>query len=104
MHRDIKPPNIAIHPETKKVTIIDWGLGEYYIPNKTYGPRTGTLRYKAPEQLLGYVYLDYAIDIWAVGCSFASMVRLPQKMSNNNRFLINIHFILERIIFINLGR
>jgi casein kinase II subunit alpha len=48
-HRDIKPVNIAINPENKNATIIDWGLADFYVPNKTYGPRTGTLRYKAPE-------------------------------------------------------
>jgi Serine/threonine protein kinase len=51
-------------------------LADFYIPNKTYGPKTGTLRYKAPEMLLGYNLLDYSTDIWALGCTFASMVSI----------------------------
>ena len=82
MHRDIKPGNIAIDPDTKKVTIIDWGLAEFYLPYKKYGPRTGTLRYKSPEALMGYKYLDYATDIWAIGVTFATMVR--------NNFMIGV--------------
>lgn len=102
MHRDIKPPNIAINPDNFKVTIIDWGLAEYYYPNKAYGPRTGTLRYKAPEQLLGYVYLDYSIDIWAVGCTFASMVISIEIITN--RYSIDTHSILERTISTNFAK
>lgn len=74
MHRDIKPVNIAIDPDTKRVTIIDWGLADFFLPNKTYGPKSGTLRYKAPEQLLNYTFITYATDIWAVGCTFAAMI------------------------------
>jgi len=32
MHRDIKPQNIIVNPDTKELKIIDWGLAEYYLP------------------------------------------------------------------------
>jgi casein kinase II subunit alpha len=32
MHRDIKPQNVIINHETKDLKIIDWGLGEFYLP------------------------------------------------------------------------
>lgn len=32
MHRDVKPQNIIVNPDTKELKIIDWGLAEYYLP------------------------------------------------------------------------
>ncbi len=34
MHRDIKPQNVLIDYRDKKLKIIDWGLADYYLPNK----------------------------------------------------------------------
>lgn len=32
MHRDVKPRNIAINRRTRSLRLIDWGLGDFYIP------------------------------------------------------------------------
>jgi len=74
MHRDIKPLNIAIDPDTFRTTVIDWGLADFYIPGKEYSAKGGTTRYKAPEQLLAYPYLSYPLDMWAAGVSFGMMI------------------------------
>jgi casein kinase II subunit alpha len=34
MHRDIKPQNVLIDKQKKLIKIIDWGLADYYLPNK----------------------------------------------------------------------
>ena len=34
MHRDIKPYNVLINPEIRQLKIIDFGLSEYYFPEK----------------------------------------------------------------------
>lgn len=34
MHRDIKPQNLLIDHKKKHIKIADWGLADYYIPNK----------------------------------------------------------------------
>jgi len=34
MHRDIKPLNVLIDQKQQKLKIIDWGLADYYLPNK----------------------------------------------------------------------
>ena len=39
MHRDIKPQNVVIDHEKRKLRIIDWGLGEFYLPEKDYNVR-----------------------------------------------------------------
>lgn len=74
MHRDLKPHNVAIDPQTKKVRILDWGIADVYLPNKTYTPFIGTKNYRAPEILLHHPLYYYAVDMWSVGCIFASMV------------------------------
>ncbi|MBA0655680.1 hypothetical protein Goklo_008138 [Gossypium klotzschianum] len=36
MHRDVKPHNIMIDHELRKLRLIDWGLAEFYHPGKEY--------------------------------------------------------------------
>lgn len=74
MHRDVKPNNIAYDYNNKIVKLIDWGLGEFYFPNKNYNVRVSSLFFKAPELLLGYEHYDYSIDMWALGCTFAAII------------------------------
>ena len=74
MHRDIKIKNLIIESNTKNVRIIDWGLGEFYYPKFDYSVKVGTRPYKAPELLLMNTRYDYSLDIWSVGCIFASAV------------------------------
>ena len=77
MHRDLKPSNMIINRKTEQVTIIDLGLGEFYIPDKEYFVKVATRPFKAPELLLGYRKYDYRMDIWSIGCILAAMVRYP---------------------------
>ena len=76
VHRDIKMGNVLIDHKNKQLKIIDWGLAEFYHPNKDYVTSVGTLQYKAPELLIGkkYYKTDYQLDIWATGCLFASFL------------------------------
>lgn len=74
MHRDIKLKNLIIESETNNVRLIDWGLAEFYFNKYEYSIRVGTKPYKAPELLLGNNKYDYSLDIWSLGCIFASAV------------------------------
>ncbi|KAJ7647268.1 kinase-like domain-containing protein [Roridomyces roridus] len=74
IHRDIKPANIMIDVKQRKLRLIDWGLAEFYHPNVDYHIRVGSRYYKAPELLVGYKRYDYSLDMWSVGCMFASMI------------------------------
>lgn len=73
MHRDIKPGNIIFSKNKKNVTIIDWGLADFYYSENCYTTRVSTLRYKAPELLLDYGFYDYGIDIWGAGVVLAEI-------------------------------
>eukprot|EP01083_Nonionella_stella_P035925 98003_1 len=74
IHRDIKPQNILIDIETKRLRLIDWGLAAFYYPNHQYSVRVATRAYKAPELLVEHQYYHYAVDIWAFGCMFGGIL------------------------------
>jgi casein kinase II subunit alpha len=43
MHRDVKPHNVMIDHEQRKLRLIDWGLAEFYHPSKEYHRRSFNL-------------------------------------------------------------
>lgn len=74
MHRDVKPHNIVVDHETRKLRLIDWGLAEFYHPNKEYNVRVASRYFKGPELLVELQDYDYSLDIWSLGCMFAGMI------------------------------
>ncbi|KAF8893840.1 kinase-like domain-containing protein [Infundibulicybe gibba] len=93
MHRDIKPGNVMIDHRHRKLRIIDWGLAEFYHLGMEYPVRVGSRYYKAPELLVGYKRYDYSLDMWSVGCMFASMIFRKEHFFrgvNNNDQLLRI--------------
>ncbi len=67
MHRDIKPHNVMIDHQKKKLRIIDWGLAEFYHKGQEYNVRVASRYFKGPELLVGYHYYDYSLDMWSLG-------------------------------------
>ena len=74
MHRDVKPQNIMIDHEARKLRLVDWGLSEFYHPGREYNVRVASRYYKGPELLVNYQSYDYSLDMWSLGCVFASMI------------------------------
>mmetsp|Transcript_83382 Transcript_83382/g.131667 ORF Transcript_83382/g.131667 Transcript_83382/m.131667 type:complete len:441 (+) Transcript_83382:54-1376(+) len=74
MHRDLKPHNIMIDHDQRKLFIIDWGLSEYYHDGHNYSTRVSSRYYKAPELLINLQCYDYSLDMWSLGCILAGMV------------------------------
>ncbi|CAE7202968.1 CKA1 [Symbiodinium microadriaticum] len=74
MHRDVKPHNVMIDHENRKLRLIDWGLAEFYHPNREYNVRVASRYYKGPELLVDLQLYDYSLDIWSLGCMLAGMV------------------------------
>ncbi|CAG9857754.1 unnamed protein product [Phyllotreta striolata] len=74
MHRDVKPHNIVVDQNTCKIRLIDWGLAEFYHPRQEYNVRVASRYFKGPELLVDYGYYDYSLDMWSLGCMFASML------------------------------
>ena len=107
MHRDVKPDNIMYNVATGEVKLIDWGLAEYYEPERRYPVRVATRNYKGPELLLEYEKYGPSLDMWSLGCTFASLLfgRLPFfKGSNADDQIVKMSKILggdEIIAYVN---
>ncbi|XP_076373316.1 casein kinase II subunit alpha-like isoform X2 [Tachypleus tridentatus] len=74
MHRDVKPHNVMIDHEHRKLRLIDWGLAEFYHSGQEYNVRVASRYFKGPELLVDYQMYDYSLDLWSLGCMLASMV------------------------------
>ncbi len=79
IHKDIKPANILIHPETKQVKLIDFSISSL-LPKETQSLQTpnvleGTLAYISPEQT-GRMNrsIDYRSDFYSLGVTFYELV------------------------------
>uniref|UniRef100_A0A8C7J0W5 non-specific serine/threonine protein kinase n=2 Tax=Oncorhynchus TaxID=8016 RepID=A0A8C7J0W5_ONCKI len=74
MHRDVKPHNVMIDHQMRKLRLIDWGLAEFYHPAQEYNVRVASRYFKGPELLVDYQMYDYSLDMWSLGCMLASMI------------------------------
>jgi len=74
MHRDVKPHNVMIDHEKRQLRLIDWGLAEFYHPEKEYNVRVASRYFKGPELLVDLQDYDYSLDLWSLGCMFAGMI------------------------------
>uniref|UniRef100_A0A3P9LAG6 non-specific serine/threonine protein kinase n=1 Tax=Oryzias latipes TaxID=8090 RepID=A0A3P9LAG6_ORYLA len=69
MHRDVKPHNVMIDHQLRKLRLIDWGLAEFYHPSQEYNVRVASRYFKGPELLNIRI-----LDMWSLGCMLASMI------------------------------
>merc|ERR1712107_1003 len=74
MHRDVKPHNVMIDHENRRLRLIDWGLAEFYHPGQEYNVRVASRYFKGPELLVDYQMYVYSLDMWSLGCMLASMI------------------------------
>lgn len=64
MHRDVKPHNVMIDHENRKLRLIDWGLAEFYHPGQEYNVRVASRYFKGPELLADYQVLQIIHIHW----------------------------------------
>ncbi|MDZ8056410.1 MAG: AAA family ATPase [Aulosira sp. ZfuVER01] len=97
IHKDIKPSNILINPETKQVKLIDFSIASL-LPRETpaiVNPNVleGTLAYISPEQT-GRMNrgIDYRTDFYSLGVTFYELLtgELPFQ-SNDAMELVHCH-------------
>ena len=68
IHRDVKPHNVLIDHQQRKLRLIDWGLAEFYHPGREYNVRVASRYFKGPELLVDFQEYDYSLDLWSLGC------------------------------------
>lgn len=75
LHRDLKPNNLLIN-EKGILKIGDFGLAKLYgSPTREMTHQVVTRWYRAPELLFGSRIYSTGVDMWAVGCIFAELLR-----------------------------
>ncbi|KAL0431504.1 UNVERIFIED_CONTAM: Casein kinase II subunit alpha-4, chloroplastic [Sesamum radiatum] len=101
MHRDVKPHNVMIDHEQRKLRLIDWGLAEFYHPGQEYNVRVASRYFKGPELLVDLQDYDYSLDLWSLGCMFAGMVLGTDEL---NAYLNKYHLELDPHLAALVGR
>lgn len=74
LHRDIKPENILLTAQGQ-VKLCDFGFARMLSPGENYTDYVATRWYRAPELLVGDVQYGTPVDVWAIGCVFAELIR-----------------------------
>ena len=101
IHKDIKPSNIIINPDTKNVKLIDFSISTL-LPRETQeiiypNVMEGTLPYMSPEQT-GRMNrgIDYRSDFYSLGITFYEMLTNQLPFSSNDPIeLIYFHLAKE---------
>jgi len=73
-HRDIKPQNLLLDPNTGVLKLCDFGSAKQLVkgePNVSY---ICSRYYRAPELIFGSTTYTSTIDIWSVGCVMAELL------------------------------
>lgn len=76
LHRDLKPSNLLVNSNCD-LSICDFGLarGVEMTYNEDLTEYVVTRWYRAPELLTDCQNYNDAVDVWAIGCIFAEMLR-----------------------------
>lgn len=83
VHRDIKPANLLMSNKGV-LKLADFGLArEFGSPIDKMTEGVVTLRYRAPEVLLGGAYTP-ALDLWSIGCIFAEFLTKQSLFAGHN--------------------
>lgn len=73
-HRDIKPQNLLVNPDTQQLKLCDFGSAKVLVkgePNVSY---ICSRYYRAPELIFGSTDYSTAIDVWSQGCVGAELL------------------------------
>lgn len=91
IHRDIKPENILL-TSNGVVKVCDFGFARMLSPGENYTDYVATRWYRSPELLVGDTQYSTPVDVWAIGCVMAELIRgealWPGKSDVDQLYLI----------------
>mmetsp|Transcript_13710 Transcript_13710/g.33643 ORF Transcript_13710/g.33643 Transcript_13710/m.33643 type:complete len:349 (-) Transcript_13710:291-1337(-) len=73
-HRDIKPQNLLLDPNSHVVKLCDFGSAKMLVRGESNIAYICSRYYRAPELIFGATDYTTAIDTWSFGCVFAELL------------------------------
>eukprot|EP00290_Baffinella_frigidus_P026449 CAMPEP_0180237996 /NCGR_PEP_ID=MMETSP0987-20121128/30675_1 /TAXON_ID=697907 /ORGANISM="non described non described, Strain CCMP2293" /LENGTH=349 /DNA_ID=CAMNT_0022204455 /DNA_START=12 /DNA_END=1061 /DNA_ORIENTATION=- len=73
-HRDIKPQNLLLDPNSHVVKLCDFGSAKLLVPGESNIAYICSRYYRAPELIFGATDYSTAIDTWSAGCVFSEIL------------------------------
>jgi len=73
-HRDIKPQNILVDPNTQVLKLCDFGSAKRLVKGEPNVAYICSRYYRAPELIFGATDYTNEIDVWSIGCVIAELV------------------------------
>jgi len=73
-HRDIKPQNLLIDPDTQLLKLCDFGSAKMLVKGEPNVAYICSRYYRAPELIFGASDYTPAIDVWSAGCVMAELL------------------------------
>ncbi|XP_069796214.1 glycogen synthase kinase-3 beta-like isoform X2 [Narcine bancroftii] len=73
-HRDIKPQNMLVDPETAVLKLCDFGSAKQLVKGEPNVAYICSRYYRAPELIFGATDYTTNIDIWSAGCVLAELL------------------------------
>ncbi|XP_019159204.1 PREDICTED: shaggy-related protein kinase eta-like [Ipomoea nil] len=73
-HRDIKPQNLLVNPQTHQLKVCDFGSAKMLVPGEPNISYICSRYYRAPELIFGATDYTTSIDMWSVGCVMAELL------------------------------
>lgn len=73
-HRDIKPQNLLLNPQTGVLKLCDFGSAKSLVSGEPNVAYICSRYYRAPELIFGATDYTTKIDIWSAGCVMAELI------------------------------
>lgn len=73
-HRDIKPQNLLLDPNSGILKLCDFGSAKILVKGETNVAYICSRYYRAPELIFGATNYTPSIDIWSMGCVLAELL------------------------------
>jgi glycogen synthase kinase 3 beta len=73
-HRDVKPENILLNPNTGILKLGDLGSAKKLVKGQVNVSYIGSRYCRPPELMFGSVHYTTYVDVWSAGCVFAHIL------------------------------
>jgi len=73
-HRDIKPQNLLLDPDSAVLKLCDFGSAKVLVPGEPNVAYICSRYYRAPELIFGATDYTVNIDTWSAGCVLAELL------------------------------